>query len=128
LTTSDNRSTISYLDVFPLLSAACPTYGGSTQATEANAKDGEYLLVGSLVAHLVQLLEKGCTDSFSTVFGVVEWVLTDGDEEAARLITDGFLDDLANPDLYGEATKQPTDFALWLGPGAREHGRLDPNI
>jgi hypothetical protein len=59
---------------------------------------------------------------------VVESVLADGDAEAARLITDGFLDDLANPDLYGEAKKQPTDFALWLGPRAREQGRLGPNI
>jgi hypothetical protein len=79
-----------------------------------------FLRVGHLVAHLIQLLDTGTTECFPAVFGVVEWVLTQGDDEARSLITEGFLDDLANPHFYTETTKRPEDFSCWLGPMARD--------
>jgi hypothetical protein len=36
VTTSDHDPSISYLDVFPLLVAACPTYPDSTHAIDAD--------------------------------------------------------------------------------------------
>jgi hypothetical protein len=112
---------INYLDVFPLLVAACPSFNSSTRASRANENDGEYLRVGEFVCHLVELLVDGNTDEFEAVFAIVEWALEQGDEEARSLIADGFLDDLTNPDLYEETAKQPNDFTPWVGPHARQH-------
>jgi hypothetical protein len=111
---------ISYLDVLPLLVAACPSYPDSTQATVANTDDGEYLGVGHLVEHLIELADREETDSFSRVFEVVEWVLDWGDGEARALLAEGFFYDLTNPDLYTATGKEPRDFVPWLGPRARE--------
>jgi hypothetical protein len=36
------------------------------------------------------------TQNLAAVFGVVEWILAEGDPEARSLITEGFLDDLTN--------------------------------
>jgi hypothetical protein len=81
---------ITYLELYPLLTAACPGYEEERHRTE----------------HLPAL------------FGVVEWVLEEGDEEARSLITDGFFDDLTNSAFYRRDTVQPADFVPWLGPHA----------
>jgi hypothetical protein len=124
--TPDNDPLISYLDVVPLLIAACPTYKGSPQAIEADPDDGEYLLAGHFVAHLIQSLQEGITGSFPAVFAVVEWVLTEGDDEAQSLITEGFLDDLCNPEFHSGTTTRPEDFLHWLGPRTRRCLPTDP--
>lgn len=96
MTPSGEPSVVGYLDVFPFLMAACPTFPGSPEAERADPNDGEFLVVGHFVAHLIRLLDEGTTDCFQAIFGVVEWVLTYGDQEARNLISDGFLDDLSD--------------------------------
>jgi hypothetical protein len=112
---------ITYREVYPLLVAACPSFVGSKPAESADENDGEFLRIGYLVRHLILLLEDLDTESFSAVFGVVEWVLTEGDAEARSLINAGFLDDLTNPETYAHATRSPADFVRWLGPEACGH-------
>ena len=112
---------ITYLEVYPLLVAACPSYAGSKPAAVAEEGDGEYIRVGQLVRHLIQLLDDDDTRSFTAVFGVVDWVLTEGDAEARSLINNGFLDDLTNPEMYGDTTRRPGDFVPWLTPEAKRH-------
>jgi hypothetical protein len=111
---------IGYLDVLPLLVAACPTWSESHRAVEIDLRDGEYLAMGHFVEHLIDLLDMGKTDAFPAVFGVVEWVLVDGEDEAVSVLVEGFFDDLADPDLYTDTARTPEDFAPWLGPHARE--------
>jgi hypothetical protein len=112
---------ISYLDVFPLLVAACPSFQGSIHASRADEEDGEYLRVEHLVGHLIDLVTRDDTEEMPAVFAVVESVLDEGDEEARSLITEGFFDDLINVEFFGESPTQPRDFAPWLGPRARKH-------
>jgi hypothetical protein len=117
---------ICYVEVVPLLIAACPSYRGSLPAAGAEEDEGEYLTVGRVVAHLIELLSRDDTACLRTVFGVVEWVLEEGDDEARSLLTDGFFDDLTNPDFYAESSKDPHDFVPWLGPCAREQPSVQP--
>jgi hypothetical protein len=118
---------ITYSEVFPRLVAACPSFEGSHHASRADEEDGEYLRVGHLVGHLVDLLNRDDTQEFPALFAVVESVLEQGDDEARSLITEGFFDDLADVNFFGESVRRPGDFVPWLGPRARQHpavGRL----
>lgn len=117
---------ISYDAVYPLLMAACPSYDRSTQVTDADERDGEFLRVAQFVRHLIQLLDDDETDTFPAVFSVVEWVLEDGDDEARSLVDDGFLTDLTDVDLYRETGKHPSDFVPWLGTHVRAHPAIQP--
>jgi hypothetical protein len=117
---------ISYVEVVPLLTAACPSYRGSIQAAGAEEDEGEYLTVGRVVAHLVELLSGDDKDCLRAVFGVVEWVLEEGDDEARSLVIEGFFDDLTNPDFYAGSPSDPRDFVPWFGPCAREQPSVQP--
>lgn len=112
---------ITYDEVYPLMVAACPSYAGSKPAVWADENDGEFLRIGQLVRHLIVLLEDADFESFTAVFGVVEWVLAEGDAEAKSLINNGFLDDLTSPEMYAHSTCRPADFLPWLGPEAGQH-------
>lgn len=112
---------ITYLEVHPLLVAACPSFAGSKPAALAEEGDGEFIRVGQLVRHLIHLLDAEDTESFTAVFGVVDWVLAEGDAEAKSLIDNGFLDDLTNPEMYADATSRFADFVPWLTPRAKRH-------
>jgi hypothetical protein len=57
---------------------------------QADENDGEFLRGGQLVRHLIMLLEDADIESFTAVFGIVEWVLAEGDAEAKSLINEGF--------------------------------------
>ena len=109
---------IGYLDVYPRLVAACPSYAESTRPKDADEDNGEFLRVGQVVRHLVDLLADDRTVELTAVFAVVEAVLEQGDDEAVELVSRGFLDDLANDELYRGSGKSPVDFLLWLGPRA----------
>ena|SRR5438874_2309009 len=109
------------MEVFGLLVAACPSYEGSTHAAGADEMNGEYLRVGQVICHLIDLLDDGRTRELPAVFDVVDWVLEEGDDEARSLIGAGFLDDLTDRNLYGNTTKRPADFRPWLGPHALQH-------
>jgi hypothetical protein len=117
---------IDYDEVFPLLVGACPSFEISTHALQADANAGEFLRVGHVVLHLIELLTRGETDSFLAVFGIVERVLAEGSAVARMLIADGFLDDLTNTDLYDTTERIPSDFVSWLGPCARQEPVIRP--
>ena len=105
---------ISYLEVYPLLAAACPSYEGSEREVLADERDGEFLRVGQLARHLIGVLAENKPEEFTAVFGVVEWVLAEGDSEARSLLTGGLIDDLTNPDFYTDAATTPHDLLSWL--------------
>jgi hypothetical protein len=115
---------ISYADVYPLLVAACPSYPDSIHAADADANDGEYVRVSRFVEHLVALLADDETECLPAIFGIVEWVLTDGDEEARGLISLGFLDDLTDLDPQGHVAGHRADLLRWLGPVTQQ----DPTV
>ena len=46
--------TFTYLDVLPLLFAACPSCASSTHAAEADENDGEYIGVGEAHSLIVE--------------------------------------------------------------------------
>jgi hypothetical protein len=117
---------ITYLEVYPLLAAACSTYPDSKDAALAQQENGEFLRVGQIVSHLIERLACGETGEFPAVFGVVEWVLEEGDSQARSVITDGFFDDLTDMTFYSGAAVQPSDFAPWLGPQARQVPSVQP--
>jgi hypothetical protein len=119
-----HSATVGYSDVVPLLIAAAPSFDRSAEAERADAADGEYLRMTELVRHLIRLLDRGETASLPAVFGVVEWVLEEGDEPARHLITAGFLEDLLNPREYRPTRRRPSDFSAWLGPNARWMSRV----
>ena len=112
---------IRYGDVVAFLIAACPSYDGSPERAAVDDANGEYIRVTGLVRHLIRLLDDGDTDSFSNVFGIVEWVLEGDESAAADLIQVGFFEDLADSGLYERRRVQPVDFGQWLGPRARRN-------
>jgi hypothetical protein len=112
---------IRYDDVVAFLIAACPSYEGSPERASVDDANGEYIRVTGFVRHLIRLLDEGDTESFSSVFGVVEWILEEAQPPAAQLIGAGFFDDLADSSLYEGRRVQPVDFGQWLGPRARRN-------
>ena len=60
------------------------------------------------------------------MFGVVEWVLDEDDDDARSLVVDGLIDDLINPDLYLDTANEPADFVPWLGSLARQLPSVRP--
>jgi hypothetical protein len=116
--------TVSYDDVLPLLIAAAPSFTGSPEDQVVDDGDGEYLRMTQLVRYLIRLLEGGQTAALSAVFGVVEWVLEEGDEPARHLLVAGFVDELLNPGGYAATHRRPHDFASWFGPNARWLSRV----
>jgi hypothetical protein len=115
---------IRYNDVVAFLTAACPTYEGSAERAAVDVADGEYVAVTSLVKHLIRLLDEADTQSFPAVFGVVEWILEDGESAAVDLIHAGFVADLADRSFYEGRHVGRADFVQWFGPRMRR----DPNI
>jgi hypothetical protein len=110
---------IRYGDVVAFLIAACPSYDGSPERAAVDDANGEYIRVTGLVRHLIRLLDDGDTDSFSNVFGIVEWVLEGDESAAADLIQVGFFEDLADSGPCENTRVRPLDFAPWFGPRAR---------
>ncbi|MEY2461491.1 MAG: hypothetical protein QOG30_3321 [Acidimicrobiaceae bacterium] len=117
---------MNYDEVFPLLVAACPSFEDSAYAVHDDENDGEFLRVGRLVGHLIQLLDRDETDAFLAVFGIVEWALEEGSNDARMLVSDGFLHDLTNLDLYVHTETHPRDFVSWLGPCAKQQPAVQP--
>ncbi|MCU1461122.1 MAG: hypothetical protein JWO37_1197 [Acidimicrobiales bacterium] len=117
---------INYDEVFPLLVAACPSFEDSVYAAHDDENDGEFLRVGRLVVHLIELLDRDETNSFPAVFGIVEWALEEGSDDARMLVSDGLLHDLTNQDLYVQTAKHPSDFVSWLGPCAQQQPAIQP--
>jgi hypothetical protein len=93
---------ITYSDVLPALRRACCTYEASIEAAVVAPDDGEFINIGYFVEHLIRRLDEGETCGFTAAFSAIEQVLADGDSEAFSLISDGFLDDLANLDFMLE--------------------------
>jgi hypothetical protein len=110
---------IQYDDVVAFLIEACPSYERSPERAGVDDRNGEYIRVTGFVKYLIRLLDEGSTDSFSSVFGVVESVLEGEDSAAIDLIQAGFFEDLADPGLYEDTRVQALDFAPWFGPRAR---------
>jgi hypothetical protein len=119
---STESGEIRYDDVVAFLMAACPSHADSPDC--ASVEEGEYVRVLGFVRHLIRLAEEGDTRSFPRVFGVVEWILADGDSAAVDLIRIGFLDDLADASSYEGTHARLADFGLWLGPQARRDRRI----
>jgi hypothetical protein len=61
-----------------------------------------------------------------TVFGVIERILEEGDDEARVLLTGGFFDDPTSPNLYDESPNDPRDFVPWIWPRPREPPSVQP--
>ena len=119
-----HSAAVGYADVVPLLMAAAPTFERSAEAEGADPAAGEYVRITALVRHLIRLLDWGETAGLPAVFGVVEWILEEGDEPARHLIIAGFVEDLLNPDEYRCTGRRPQGFACWLGPNARWLSRV----
>jgi hypothetical protein len=115
---------LNYLDVVPLLGAACTTFASSPEAAHVDPCNGEYLHIGQLAHHLIRRLDAQEVDDFACIFGVVEWILSEGDADARRLLNDGFLDDLFNPAFYEDEGCSPAGFLPWLGRRASRHRRV----
>jgi steroid delta-isomerase-like uncharacterized protein len=111
---------IHYNEVVALLSAACPTFANSPQATVFGDHGSEVIRLGRFVDHLARLVEDDDTSSLPAVFGVIDWVLDAGDHAARRLVTEGFIEDLARAvwSLDGRRLSL-ADFVSWMGPRAR---------
>lgn len=107
---------IRYLDVVPMLRAACPSFGWSSHGASAEPESGEFLHASHFAGHLHALAGQNRTECFPTVFDVIERVLTEGDIEARRLVEGGLLDDLANPWLDDHRVASFWVFEPWLGP------------
>jgi hypothetical protein len=116
---SSENGHIGYDDVVPFLMAACPSHAGSPEC--APVTEGEFVRVLGFVRHLIRLLHEGRVQSFTRVFGVVEWILADAEPAAVDLVETGFLEDLADPGLYTGTGVQLADFGAWLGPRARHN-------
>jgi hypothetical protein len=111
---------IGYYEVIALLGAACPTFADSRAREDRTLDDGEFVEIGRLAVHLIDLLERGQTASFEAVFEELERVLLHGDADARSLIGAGLLDDLTNAEFYA-GTATPADMVPWMGPEARRH-------
>jgi hypothetical protein len=111
----ETRAVIGYDDVLPLLSGACASYADSDEAARHDDRNGHYVNIGLFVSHLIRLLEDGNVDHFAEVFDVAERLLSEGDEEARRLLSDGFLHDLTSSELFVASPVEPRDFLPWLG-------------
>jgi hypothetical protein len=119
-----HAATVGYYDVVPLLIAAVPSFTDSPEAAVTDPADGEYLRTAQLARHVIGLLERGETAALPALFGVVEWVLEEGDEPARHLVVASFVDELLNPSEYRATGRRPHDFAAWFGPNARWLSRV----
>ena len=106
--------------------AACPSYASSPHAAQADERDREFLRIGQVARHLVGLLSCGQPEILRAVFGEVEWVLDEDDDDARSLVVDGLIDELINPDLYLDTANEPGDFVPWPGPLARQLPSVRP--
>ena len=109
------------------LVAVCPSFGARWQRFKMewignpvlSEDDGDgtwphYLLLSDLANHLIGLLERGETESFPAIFGVVEDWVVHGEHYVSKAAIVGLLEDLTAPHRY--TTSHPSRFIPWLGP------------
>jgi hypothetical protein len=109
--------------MFEPMLIACPSFGAAWTEFLADWQSHDqpaarelplYLALNALARHLGRLLQDGNTDTFKTVFHVVERWHVEGDVYVQTAATVGLLEDLQNPANTG--TKSPAEFVRWLGP------------
>ncbi|MCX7621867.1 MAG: hypothetical protein N2037_13610 [Acidimicrobiales bacterium] len=111
------------------LIAACPSFLGATDLyeymawSEEEGEPDEYVRAAALAQHLVRLIERREVDELPGVFGIVEEILAEGDQEAVYLIRMGLLESLLNICSHDDVAVDAGDFELLLGAAAREEWR-----
>jgi hypothetical protein len=98
---------------------ACPSFADtwSTFLEEWRAEVADlplYLSLADLARHLIAMLERGETQTFGRIFGVVELWHSEGEHYVREAATVGLLEDLQNEGLH--RTTKPEQFRRFLGP------------
>ena len=101
----------------PILLRTCPNFESWRKdhfKDQTRGEDGIFIETGDFAAFLVECYGKGQTSDFERVFGVIETLLRDGDEDARGLAIVGVLESIqtvASHQPFG-----PDVFRAWLGP------------
>lgn len=74
--------------------------------------------LSSLARHLVDLAERGDAEEFPAVFGVVEHLLIDGDDDTVAYVRTHLLEDIQNITSHRDISVDPDSFRAVLGPVA----------
>lgn len=105
---------------FALLLKACPGALKDWEEFQEEWKDEEmpaYFGMAVFSGHVVELLKRGETESFTEVFEVIERLIVEGDEEVRSLAIVGFIESLQNQASWTEKGDQV--FLPWLKPKTR---------
>src|SRR5262245_27568348 len=105
-------------EMMDILLEACPSFLPKWQSflEEWQEEEGDlthYLALGEMARHLVEMLERGETQTFPAVFAVVEQLHLKGDDYVQEAATVGLLEDIQNPSFY--RTGNPEQFRTYLG-------------
>lgn len=109
--------------LMPALLEACPSFRDPWRAYVADWPDpserGGYIDLGEFVQHLVELLDRGDTQEFPTVFATVEHHLQTGDAGVRYALKVGFLETLGNVASNTHGWPFAARFREWFGPLAQ---------
>lgn len=117
------KTSIDESEVIPMLVAACPSFAPKYNSLVHDwraefEEDVQNDTVASAYAkHLIDRLEASDTSTFADVFGVIEKVLTHGDEPAREIVVVSIIFDLREHEGY--TSKKPVDLFAFAGPTAR---------
>lgn len=109
----------------PLLREACPSFAERWSTIRESSfhlnDDGSrlhYIDAGEFARHLIDLQKSGSTEEFPAVFGVIERLLLEGDDDVVTLAVVGYLEDIQT--IAGNNALDPVVFVPFLGPEGRK--------
>jgi len=121
---------LSRRDMMERLVGVCPSFGARWEEgmrgdyVDVDGTPLDYVALGGLAGHLVDLAQAGRCDEFSAVFGEVELLLLHGNDELRQAMVVGFLEGIQNHASH--TTLNPDSFLKWMGPESKHWwGRLN---
>jgi len=113
-------------EVMPLLLEACPAFVPELEAYYSRhdivpgSRPFYYIEAGRLASWLFALMESNQIECFPIVFGVIERLFAEGNDQVQMLAALGILEGLQNRAGYAHGPLGHTVFLPWLGPLTRK--------
>lgn len=104
----------------------CPSFLGATDLytymawSEEEGTPDPFVRVAVFAQHVVRLAEAHDTDGLAGVFGAVEQLIEEGDEETVELVRLGFIESLQNICSHEDVSVGGAQMLTLLGPAATE--------
>jgi hypothetical protein len=109
---------------FDLMVEACPSYWAATDLDRFVASFEEpddpdlFVRISAFAHHLVDLIASNDTDEVRDVFGIVEQLITEGDEDTTELVELGLIESMQNIVSHDDVLIDESRITPLLGPQA----------